>query len=396
MDVAFVSRVQGGRRVFECVDTIAGFSPIAVGDSDMVEDTYCGRVLDGRLPVLVVDASQEPAVADISATWDLPIGTHLSVPVHTGTGVYGTLCCFSRSVMHDITSADIGKLRVFADIVGKHLQPLVDRTREASDMQARLSEVLDDGGPQIALQPIVDLATDTVCGYEALARFPAREGWGPQEWFDAAARVGLGAALESAAVYNALRLLPRLAPGQSLAVNVSARALLSSLSIPAMLTSQAAGRLVLEITEHERITDHDRLNACVSVARAAGVRIAVDDAGSGFAGLQHILALAPEVLKLDRSLISAVATDSARQAMCEAMVGFCRRTNTALIAEGVETHADLDTLRRLGITRAQGYLLGRPEIWAPNRSADDGAPLLRIRSQRPVSPSRNRSSPPGH
>lgn len=360
MEVAFVSRVAGGRRVFEYVDTVADFAPIEVGNSDALEDTYCGRVLDGRLPGLVVDARREPAVADLVATRQLPIGTHLSVPVYTGTSVYGTLCCFSRKVVADVSEAEIGILRMFADIVGKHLQLLVDRARQASAEQALLGRVLDEGGPAIVVQPIVELATDSVWAYEALSRFPARDGWGPQEWFDAADRVGLGVALESAAVHKALALLPRLPPGTCLSVNVSARALLSSASIAAMLTSHAAERLIVEVTEHERVDDPQRLDAVLTMARAAGVRVAVDDAGSGFAGLEHILALAPEILKLDRALVHGVAEDPARQAMCEAMASFCRRTGKTIVAEGVETTSDLDRLRALGVTHAQGYLLGRP------------------------------------
>lgn len=360
MEVSFVSRITGGRRTFEYVDTVADFAPIQVGDSDPLEESYCARVLDGRLPGLVVDARAEPAVADLAATHDLPVGTHLSVPVHTGTSVYGTLCCFSRKVVDEVSEADLDTLRMFADIVGKHLQPLVDRAREVKAEQGVIGKLLDDGGPAIVVQPIVDLRTEAVWAYEALSRFPARDGWGPQEWFDAAARVGLGVALESAAAHRALQLIPHLDPEVSLAVNVSARALLSSASLAAMLTGHDAERIIVEVTEHERIPDPKRLDAVLTLARSAGVRVAVDDAGSGFAGLEHIVQLSPEVLKLDRALVDHIALDPARQAMCEAMVSFCRRTGTILVAEGVETADDLDCLRALGVTHAQGYYLGRP------------------------------------
>lgn len=360
LEVAFVSRVDGGRRVFEFVDTIADFSPIAVGESDSIEDTYCGRVLDGRLPALVVDARVEPAVADLTVTRQMPIGTHLSVPVYTGNYLFGTLCCFSRKVIAEVSSSEIDTLRMFADIVGKHLQPLVDRGRETANEQALLGELLDEGGPAIVVQPIIELGTGTIWAFEALSRFPDRDGWGPQDWFDAADRVGLGVALESAAVHNALKLLPRLPSATALSVNVSARALLSSASITAMLTSHSGERLILEVTEHERIGDPQGLHAVLTQTRNAGVRIAVDDAGSGFAGLEHILTLAPEILKLDRALIHGISTDPIRQAMCEAMVSFCHRTHAGIVAEGVETRHDLDTLRALRVTHAQGYLLGRP------------------------------------
>ncbi|MGZ6772755.1 MAG: EAL domain-containing protein, partial [Mycobacteriaceae bacterium] len=262
---------------------------------------------------------------------------------------------------------DLGTVRMFADIVSKHLEPLALRERTISVARDRIATMLDAGGPAMALQPIVDLGTDTVCGYEALARFPASYGWSTDRWFDVAANVGLGTALESSAVHAAIKLLPRIPAGLSLAINVSAPALLASSSIAPMFTGSHATRLVLEVTEHQRIAEPLRLSAVLDGVRKAGVRVAVDDAGSGYAGLERILAINPEVLKLDRALVNGIADHPGRQAMCEAMVRFTDRTGARLVAEGVETVADLDALRRLGVTHAQGYLLGRPEVWPPTR-----------------------------
>lgn len=360
MEVAFVGRVAEGTRVFEVVDSSPDFRPFEVGDSDPLEESYCGRVLDGRVPSLLVDAQADRRVSDLPVTRELPIGTHLSVPIRAGGEVYGTLCCFSRTVVDDVSPRDLDVLKMFADIVGMHLQPVLDRARGTAGEKQRVRSLLDGGGPAVALQPIVELATDSVYGYEALARF--REGGSPREWFLAAERVGLGPELEAAAVRNALELLPRLAPGTTLAVNVSATALMVSPEILAMFTPAVGERLVLEITEHERVPDPVSVRERLAAVRAAGVRVAVDDAGSGFAGLEHILMLGPEVLKLDRALVDGIAADTARQAMCEAMVSFCRRTDAMIVAEGVEEAADLVALRGLGVTHAQGYLLGRPRL----------------------------------
>jgi EAL domain-containing protein (putative c-di-GMP-specific phosphodiesterase class I) len=361
MDVAFISRVADGRRVFEYVAAGPEFRPIVPGGSDVLEDTYCGRVLDGRIPELIHDAALVPEVADLAATWELPVGSHVSTPIRTSDGAtYGTLCCFSRAVHPRLTQSDVEVLRTFANVVSAHLEPLVEQQRSTELARERIGNVLDDGGPSMALQPIVDLSTNLVCGYEALARFPRDIAWNPEQWFAHAHRVGMGVALESAAVHAATRLLPRLRAGISLAVNVSAPALLSSASIVELLTGAGSEQLVLEITEHQTIADPDRLAAVLARVRAAEVRIAVDDAGSGYAGLERILVLDPEVLKLDRSLVDGIAHHAGRQAMCEAMVRFTARMGTRLIAEGVETEADLKTLRHLGVGYAQGYLLGRP------------------------------------
>ena len=252
-------------------------------------------------------------------------------------------------------------LNAFAALVSKHLEPFNAEHRARELTREAVRAVVADGGPAMALQPIVQIASMEVTGYEALARFPGPLGWSPDRWFRQAEQVGLGAALEASAVYAALQHRSRLPAGTSLAINVSAKALLASSTILTMVGD--AGReagLVLELTEHQSITEPERLSEVLTSLRTAGVRIAVDDAGSGYAGLERIVFIAPEILKLDRNLVGGVADHSGRQAMCEAMVGFAHRTGTQLIAEGVETDADLSALRALGVTHAQGYLFGRP------------------------------------
>jgi len=363
MDVAFVSRVAGGSYTLEHLDADPGF-PLQEGASGPVEETYCARVLDGRIPGLIIDAAQEPGVADLAATRQLPIRSHLSVPVSMADGsVYGTLCCFSRAVEPSLNERDLNALRMFADIVSKHLEPLVVRERTIADARERIEAVLDEGGPAIALQPIFDLATDQVSGYEALARFPAGA-WNTEQWFVAAHGAGMGTALESAAVHAAVSILPKLPQHLSLAINVSAPALLTSASIATLFARPDGARLVLEVTEHQQIADPHRLGEILARVRAAGVRVAVDDAGSGYSGLQRILTLNPEVIKLDRLLVDGVAHHQGRQAMCEAMANFARRSGATIVAEGIETEADLTALRDLGVTHAQGYLLGRPRLWS--------------------------------
>jgi EAL domain-containing protein (putative c-di-GMP-specific phosphodiesterase class I) len=129
-----------------------------------------------------------------------------------------------------------------------------------------------------------------------------------------------------------------------------------------MLMEVAPERLVVELTEHQRVLMSAKLTYSLDQLRAAGVRIAVDDAGSGYAGLEHILDLRPDVLKLDRALVQGIAAHPGRQAMCDAMVRFAGRTGAVLVAEGVEDEEDLRVLRYLGVRHAQGFLLGRPEI----------------------------------
>jgi EAL domain-containing protein (putative c-di-GMP-specific phosphodiesterase class I) len=381
MEVAFIGRVHEGVRTFEFVDSDSWFRPIQVRESDALEETYCGRVLSGEIPSLIPDATREPAVADLAATWEMPIGAHLSVPIETPGGrTFGTLCCFSRRANAGLSRRDVDVASLFAEVISAHLEPLAAHHEQLAAAREAITHVIEAGGPKMALQPIVRLSDGCVAGYEALARFssPADD---TQWWFQAAADCGLSTALESSAVEAALRLLPRIPETAYLAVNVSASALLDGADIVDMATGRHAPRLVLELTEHHRIESQEQLNEALDRVRKARGRIAVDDAGSGYAGLQRILALRPEVLKLDRSLVNGVAGHLGQQAMCQAMVDFSRRMGADLVAEGVETEDDLLMLRGLGVSHAQGYLLGRPSLADGERHPEDSlrnAPGLRF------------------
>lgn len=363
MEVAFIGRFAEGRRWFEYVDADDSFCPISPGGSDPLEESYCARVVDGRIPELIPDAAREPGVADLDATLALPVGAHLSVALRDPEDrVFGTLCCFSRQPDPDLRERDLAVLRLVAGVVQTHVHSLLDHEEATSWAFHRISDVLEQGGPAIALQPVVDLTRDRVCGFEALARFPHGT-WSPVRWFAEAEMLGLGPELEASAIRAALRLLPQLPGDTTLSVNASASALCAGDVIVSMVTDVPGQRVVVELTEHQRVWGSSLLAERLGRLRAAGVRIAVDDAGSGYAGLEHIVHLRPDVLKLDRVLIDGIAGHPGRQAMCEAMVGFSRRTGATLVAEGVETEEDLAVLRDLGVTHAQGYLLGRPTIW---------------------------------
>lgn len=362
MDVAFVGRVQAGRRYFEFVDADSSDCPVQPGESDPLEDTYCGRVISGKIPQLVPDAADVPEVADLPVTHELPVGAHISVPLLRSSGeVLGTLCCFSYQPDMSLRERDLQMLKLFAEIVSANLESLVDADEKRDASVEHVSGIIEAGGPMMAMQPIVDLNSGAVRGFEALARFPAAAGWNPQQWFEEAEAVGLGVALEASAVRSALELFPHLPDATLMSVNVSEAALRDP-GVLAMLTGPEAPRLVVELTEHNRVRDYGTLCDELATIRGAGARLAVDDAGSGWAGLEHILRLQPEVLKLDRVLVHDISAHQGRQAMVEAMLGFSGRMGATLIAEGVETEEDLKTLRSLGVTYAQGYVVGRPSL----------------------------------
>jgi EAL domain-containing protein (putative c-di-GMP-specific phosphodiesterase class I) len=119
-------------------------------------------------------------------------------------------------------------------------------------------------------------------------------------------------------------------------------------------------RLIVEITEHATVADYEKLHAALRPMREAGLRLAVDDAGAGYSSLRHILDMQPDFIKLDIGLTRNIDLDPARKALARALVGFAKDTGCRIIAEGVERQSELDALRSIGVTKVQGYLLGRP------------------------------------
>jgi diguanylate cyclase (GGDEF)-like protein len=213
-----------------------------------------------------------------------------------------------------------------------------------------------------AFQPIVSLSTGRVSGYEALARFPSPPDRRPDEWFALAHRVGLGATLEARAVAVALAA-PDRPHGAYLSFNLSPSAL-DSPEVLAVLPADLSG-LVIEITEHERVSDESQLREQLAPLRERGARIAVDDAGAGYAGLQQVMRIHPDIIKLDRSLVAEVDKDPAKQALIDAFARFARGTGAVVCAEGIETAGELRVVADLDITYGQGFGLGKPQPpWA--------------------------------
>ena len=207
-------------------------------------------------------------------------------------------------------------------------------------------------------QPVLELATGRVAGYEALARMPDGPFRPPDQWFNQAHRVGLGPALEAAALRAALQARGR--PERTfLALNVSPGALVSH-EVRAVLPQDLTG-IVIEVTEHELFSADPTLDRELDALRARGARIALDDAGNGYAGLQQIIRIAPDILKLDRSLVDGIHDDPHRFALLEALISFASTTRAAVCAEGVETLQDLAVLAGMDVTYAQGWALARPD-----------------------------------
>jgi len=242
-----------------------------------------------------------------------------------------------------------------------------NRAREEEFVAVRLAveDVLACGGPRIVYQPIVEMATGAVVGYEALSRFA--DGVVPSEWFARAARVGLGEELELAAVRSALVAIEALTPDVYLSINVSPQTLCSPRLLQELHASSPR-RIVLELTEHSAVEDYCEYRAAIARLRREGVRLAVDDAGAGYASFRHIVDLNPDIIKIDGSLVQGAHLDPSRRSLMIAFVSFASDLGASLVAECVEVEPEAEALRGWGVGFGQGWLFGRPAELSAERS----------------------------
>lgn len=217
-------------------------------------------------------------------------------------------------------------------------------------------------------QPILDLSSGLPIGYEILSRGAAPFG-APEAMFRVARELDLLWDLERACRAAAMRRISELPPhlrGSRFFLNVSPQVLSDSrfeqgftLGVLRDLGLDQDS-VVIEITEHETIHDYARFEALIRHYVGQGFRISLDDFGSGHSSLVTLVRCVPHFLKLDQEIVHQVERTPYKQQLVKALVAFSTSVGAKLIAEGVETWAELETLVTLGVRHAQGFLLARP------------------------------------
>jgi EAL domain-containing protein (putative c-di-GMP-specific phosphodiesterase class I) len=358
MDLSWLARREGDLLVLQVAsgDT-AGFG-VDIGASVRWEDSLYAKVLSGELPSLLPDVRADPHASQVPVVDEIGIGSYAATPVLDSEGrVYGILGCVAHEPCLSLRPSDGGFLRLLAAFLTEFvidLQRLWD-TRSAT--WRRLRDLIDQGGPRMFFQPVIELATGQTVAVEALARFP--EGSSPHDLFAAAGSVGLGLELEMAAVRNALRALADMPPNVLLAVNASP-ATVTGGAVDLIVGTGTPERVTVEITEHEYVGhDHDLLLA-TEVLRGHGTHIAVDDVGSCYSGLEQLLHLRPEVIKIDSFIIHGIDTDPARRAVAVGLITVATEIGARVVAEGIESISEMNAVVDAGICYGQGFLLGPP------------------------------------
>jgi EAL domain-containing protein (putative c-di-GMP-specific phosphodiesterase class I) len=314
-------------------------------------------MVDGAIPNAIPDAATHPVVMDLPSRTAASIGSYIGVPLRLSDGqLYGSFCALGHRADPDLDQRDVRFMEMLSDLLVRHLDI------EAGEQQERdrITGLIEHGEITVAAQPIVSVHDGQCLGMEALARFPGDQP--PDAVFAAAHRAGQGLALERLAVRSAVTaLLPLLLPNQYLGVNMSPSAALAVAPLVDPNTP-VLHRLVLEITEHAEVPSYSELSTALQPLRDRGLRLAIDDAGAGYASMHHIIELKPDIIKIDRSLVHGVARDQARRRVITSFVLLGLDMEATIVAEGVEESDDLEAIRDLGVDAAQGYLIARPTV----------------------------------
>lgn len=257
---------------------------------------------------------------------------------------------------------------VASDVIGELSTHLSRQHQEETEHLRQRNEIFQaiDHGLRISFQPVVSLASRRVVGHEALSRFGTGPTRPPDQWFAQAWSVGLGFELETCAFQQAVSDAGQAQAARFMSVNLSPVVLTDPRFAAQMESCSMVDRLILEVTEHAVVDDYDALTRALNRFRAAGARVAIDDAGAGHSSLRHVLILRPDIVKIDISLITGIHEDPAKQAVAAGIISSTRDLGAVIVAEGIEKEAELRCVADLGAHYGQGYLLGRPSPLGPS------------------------------
>ncbi len=344
--------------------------PLASLDRDGRPVTLSGALPPGRVAYLRERASRGPWIEDWHPAPDHPyyafgvehaIKVLAYVPIRSEDDVVGLLIVSASAGKEQALAEHEPVLAECAAFAGALLGPQV-RSRAATALsEARIRAVIAERAFVPVFQPIVELADQAVVGYEALTRFS--DGRPPNDVFAEATRCGLTLDLEAATLVAAVESAGPLQGSAWLNLNVSPELVLAGEPL-ASIVGACRWPIVLELTEHLPVADYGALRSALD-RLGSDVRLAVDDAGAGFASLRHILELRPTYVKLDRAIVHGLHRDAARRALIAGMVHFAGETGAVVIAEGVEAEREARELLRLGVSLGQGYHFGRPALRGP-------------------------------
>lgn len=245
-------------------------------------------------------------------------------------------------------------------------EALGQKENEARVHAQHLRQILDGEQISTVYQPVVDMVEQRVIGFEALTRLPREQFQTPDLLFKVAQEQGVLWELERICRQRALENLPPLEKGQALFLNVEPDSIYDPHLHQAGFLRDLEkagldrGSIVLEITEHAAVSDFAALRRALDNLRGMGFRLAMDDVGAGYSGLQGIAEMRPDYLKADMTLVRDMHLDPFKRELMNTIRRFTDKTGIILVAEGVECIAELNSLAEAGVRCAQGFLFARP------------------------------------
>ncbi len=361
MEVAFISEFVDGYRVFRHIESISSFNLIQVGDSNPLDESYCQSVVNGQLPELIKNAQALPQAFKFKATKEVPVGAHISVPLKLSNGhVYGTFCTFSRTSKKFLTKRDLALVRVFASIASVAIEDNIDKHNIFDQRRRHYLNLLDQQKLQFYMQSIVNIRTNKIIGFELLFRNLEAINIPPTQTLHEIEELGLMNQLYENQFSHIEKLLQQVPENMFLSWNIAPN-IIRNTNLLQTLTAHNLNRLVLEISEHDAIENYEEIQRYLDPLIKQGARIAIDDAGAGFASLLHILKLKPYYIKIDYSLIHNIHKEKELQALAKGLVSFADACNFTLIAEGIELPEELNSLQELHFECWQGYYFAKPK-----------------------------------
>ncbi|KPH92243.1 MULTISPECIES: EAL domain-containing protein [Pseudoalteromonas] len=360
MDVAFISEFINDERVFKVVDNPSENQIVKVGNADPINETYCQKITDDKLSPIITNTNANPITKAMPVTERLGIGAYIGVPINLSNGkLYGTFCCYKSHHDESLNDRDLSFLNIISEIATGLIEKNLSKSISRNHVKSAIEQIISDNDISIYFQPIFSLKNNKVAGFESLARFFTTPYKTPDVWFKEAKKVGLNETLEMLAIKNAVTNIAKFNNSTYIAINCSPSHILSG-ALKNTLQNIDCTRLVLEITEHSPISDYEKMRTALTPLRKSGLRLAIDDVGAGFSSFQHILELEADIIKLDISLTQNINTDDRKFLLAKALCGFAKAIDCTIVAEGIETEEELNSLRKLNVDSVQGYFIGRP------------------------------------
>ncbi len=262
--------------------------------------------------------------------------------------------------MHDSARADAGRV-AFRPLPPDGADGDDDDGRE--DRLAEIARSLESDAIETSYQPVVDMRNGHVLGWEALSRFPGLP-YSTGEVFETVKGSDLEVELEVACFRRALKVAEALSDGRYLSINVSPTTVKSALLANTLRgVRQLFEHLVIEITERTAVENYLPLYRPLHELRQQLVSVAIDDIGAGYASLWHITQLLPDIIKIDRALISGIDQSPTKRAIVTALLSLARELRCTVVAEGVEHQQEADWLVGLGTRFGQGFHFAEPKQW---------------------------------